>query len=411
MQRYLHEELVAHFRDHRQMVFLSGPRQVGKTTVARELGGLFPVCQYLTWDDHSHRDLILQGPGAVAQKLALDSLQADWPLCIFDELHKYRKWRDFLKGFFDQYESRTRALVTGSASLETFRRGGDSLMGRYFPYTLHPVSVAECLAERKTAKGKTDPTGELINHQPVAIDKDRWDALWHFGGFPEPFLKANRRFYSRWRALRTEQLFRDDLRDLTRIQELGQMEMLAELLRKQVGQLTSYSYLSKTVRISVDTVRRWVATLKSLYHCFSIGPWHDNVARALRKEPKYYLWDWSQVDDPGTRAENMVACALLKAVNWWTETGEGAFSLHFIRDKQRREVDFLVTRDRKPWFLVEVKSSGSAGLSGSLAYFQRQTQAPHAFQVAWDAAFVERDCFEQRSPIIVPARTFLAQLV
>jgi predicted AAA+ superfamily ATPase len=201
------------------------------------------------------------------------------------------------------------------------------------------------------------------------------------------------------------------LRDLTRIQELGQVEMLAELLRTQVGQLTSYSYLAKNVRVSVDTVRRWIATLESLYYCFTVKPWHRNIARALRKEPKYYLWDWSQVDDAGARAENLVASALLKAAHWWTETGQGEFGLHFIRDKQKREVDFVVTRNQQPWILVEVKSSEKAQLSDSLSYFQKQTRAEHAFQLAMEANFIERDCFEHHDPIIVPASTLLAQLV
>ncbi len=400
------EELTRHYQNNRQMIFLSGPRQVGKTTVARMLGDTFPANQYFNWDNQGHRESILKGPDTIAEALGLNRLQADSPFCAFDELHKYRNWRGFLKGFFDQYEESARVLVTGSASLEVFKRGGDSLMGRYFPYTLHPVSVAECVG----VSGKKI-AGELINRQPESIEDDCWNALWRFGGFPEPFLKADQRFYNRWRKLRTEQLFREDLRDLTRIQELGQLEMLAELLRNQVGQLTSYSYLAKTVRVSVDTIRRWIVTLESLYFCYTVKPWHSNVARALRKEPKYYLCDWSQVDDPGARAENMVASALLKAVHWWSETGEGDFGLHFIRDKQKREADFLVTRDQQPWFLVEVKASGNAGLSDSLRYFQQQTNAKHAFQVAMDADFVARDCFAHRDPIIVPAKTFLAQLI
>lgn len=405
MKRNLLQELTKHYQNNRQMVFLSGPRQVGKTTVARMLEASFPESQYFNWDNQTHREIILQGANAISAQLGLDRLQAESPLCIFDELHKYRQWRDLLKGFFDQYEKQSYVLVTGSASLETFKRGGDSLMGRYFPYTLHPLSVAECVdISAKPAQS------ELINRQPTPIDDEQWHALWKFGGFPEPFLKAEQRFYNRWRALRTKQLFREDLRDLTRIQELGQVEMLAELLRNQVGQLTSYTYLAKSIRVSVDTIRNWIATLESLYFCFTVKPWHTNVARALRKEPKYYLWDWSQVKEPGARAENMVASALLKAVHWWTETGEGEFGLHFIRDKQKREVDFLVTRDQQPWFLVEVKTSGKAALSDSLRYFQQQTQAPHAFQVAMDMAFVERDCFEHHEPIIVPAKTLLAQL-
>lgn len=402
MLRYAHDDLLQHYRGNRQMLFLSGPRQVGKTTVAKALSESFANSEYLNWDNQTHRQLILQEPSTIAARLGLDRLQSDLPLLELDELHKYQHWRDFLKGFFDQYEDLVQVLVTGSASLETFKRGGDSLIGRYFPYTLHPVSVAECLGVQP---------GALINPEPKSIDDAQWDALWQFGGFPEPFLKADRRFYNRWRTLRTEQLFREDLRDLTRIQELGQVEMLAELLRSRVGHLTSYSSLAKSVRVSVDTVRRWIATLESLFFCFTVKPWHKNVVRALCKEPKYYLWDWSLVEDAGARAENFVASGLLKAVHWWTQTGHGNFGLYFIRDKQKREVDFVVTRGQQPWFLVEVKSSGKGGLSDALAYFQQQTNAEHAFQVALDLPFVERDCFTHTSPIIVPARTFLSQLV
>lgn len=402
IHRYLHEEIIRHCRDHRQMLFLSGARQVGKTTIARSVAESFPTSLYLNWDNQTHRETILDGPEEIASQLGLDRLQTKPPLCTFDELHKYRHWRDFLKGFFDEFEGRARVMVTGSASLQTFRRGGDSLMGRYFPYTLHPVSVAETVSQRPA---------ELIRREPAEIDPEQWDVLWRFGGFPEPFVRADQRFHNRWKRLRTEQLFREDLRDLTRIQELGQIEVLAELLRSQAGQLTSYTYLAQRVRVSVDTIRRWIAVLESLFYCFTIRPWHRNIARSLRKEPKYFLWDWSQVDDPGARAENLVANALLKAVHWWTESGQGDFGLHFVRDKEKREVDFLVTRDQNPWFLVEVKRSGKARLSESLTRFQQQTQAPYAFQVAMDLDFVERDCFEIDQPLIVPAKTFLAQLV
>ena len=401
MHRYLYEDLQDHFAQHRQMVFLSGPRQVGKTTLARWLEKRLKPGIYFNWDNHSHRELILKGTETLAEQAGLDRLQAEPVFVAFDELHKYRRWRELLKGFFDQYEGRTRVLVTGSASLATFRRGGESLMGRYFPFTLHPISVAELAHDG--ASGTT-----VL--EPAPLHADRWDALQRFGGFPEPFLKANQRFFNRWRSLRDEQLFREDIRDLTRIQELGQLEMVARLLRTQVSQLTSYSYLARSARVSVDTVRRWIKTLESLYYCFSVKPWHRNVARALRKEPKYYLWDWSQIEDPGARAENLVASALLKAVHWWTEAGHGQFDLHFIRDKQKREVDFLVSRDSNPWILAEVKSSEKASLSPTLRYFQDQTGAAHAFQVAMDANYIGEDCFTRQHPVIVPATTFLSQL-
>ena len=191
MQRYLYKELLNHYRDNRQMVLLSGPRQVGKTTLARELAQSFDSSHYFNWDNQNQRELILRGQQAVAVATGLDRLRADQPLLAFDELHKYARWRDFLKGFFDVYEGKVRMLVTGSASLETFKRGADSLMGRYFPYTLHPVSVAECT-------GAEPP--DLINRAPQPIDSGQWEALQKFSGYPEPFLKADQRFYNRWRA-------------------------------------------------------------------------------------------------------------------------------------------------------------------------------------------------------------------
>lgn len=204
---------------------------------------------------------------------------------------------------------------------------------------------------------------------------------------------------------------KEDLRDLTQVRELGQVATLAELIADRVGQLVSYSSLSRDIGASVDSIRRWTRTLESLYYCFSVRPWHKNVTRSLRKEPKYFLWDWSQVKEPGARAENMVASALLKAVHCWSDRGQGDFALHFIRDKERREVDFVVVRDGEPWFLVEVKNSGKASISAHLHRFQKQTGAQHAFQVAMEEPYVDRDCFAQMAPIIVPARTFLSQLV
>jgi len=392
-----------HFAENRQMLFLMGPRQVGKTTTARDCAARFPNHVYLNWDNQGDRELILRGPNQIARRLGLDRLQARPPLLVLDEIHRYGRWKSFAKGMYDSYPDSVQILVTGSARLDVFKSGGDSLMGRYFPYRLHPLSVAE-LADTSLAD---DP----INTTPLAISDEAFDALVRFGGFPEPYLRQEKRFSSRWSRLRAQQLFQEDLRDLTRIQELGQVEMLAELLRRRAGQLTSYASLARAVNASVDSIRRWLVTLERLYYCFSVRPWSRNVARALRKEPKYYLWDWSVVEEPGARFENLVASALLKATHFWTDRGLGDFGLYFVRDKQKREVDFLVTRDDRPWFLAEVKSSGSASLSSSLSYFQAQTGAEHAFQVAFDLPFVERDCFEVTHPMIVPARTLLAQLV
>ena len=403
MKRRYEAVISDHFNNNRQMLFLMGPRQVGKTTTSRESASSFNEHLYLNWDNQEHRELLLAGPAAVAGRIQLDRLREKTPLLILDEIHRYGRWKNFLKGLFDSYPEEIKILVTGSARLDIFKAGGDSLMGRYFPYRMHPLSVAELMG--------TGIREDPILHQPHRVDDDAFEALVQFGGFPEPFLRQEQRFSNRWRRLRSQQLFKEDLRDLTRINELDVVQSLAEILRRRSGQLTSYSSLARSVNASVDSIRRWVATLESLYYCFAVRPWSRNIARALRKEPKYYLWYWSIVGDSGQRAENLVASALLKAVHFWTDQGLGEFGLYFVRDKQKREVDFVVTREDRPWFLVEVKSSGAASLSPQLAYFQRQSGAAHAFQVALDLPFVDRNCFEEEKPVIVPARTFLAQMV
>lgn len=392
-----------HFKSDRQMLFLMGPRQVGKTTTSRAEAADSPEHAYLNWDDQQHRRIMLGGPGSISDHLGLDQLRSAPVFLVLDEVHKYGRWKTLLKGLFDTYSDQLRILVTGSARMDSYKAGGDSLMGRYFPFRMHPLSVAELVNQEC-------PTESLIQ-DPNPVDEDAFQGLLRFGGFPEPFVRLDQRFWNRWKRTRSQQLLKEDLRDLTRIQELDVVESLAEIICRRSGQLTSFSSLARSVNASVDSVRRWLATLRSLYYCFAVRPWSKNITRALRKEPKYYVWDWSIVQDPGQRAETMVACALLKAVHCWTDSGLGEFGLYFVRDKQKREVDFVIVRDDKPWFLVEVKSAGAKRLSPQLEYFQRQTRAMHAFQVAFDLEFVDRDCFEVKQPVIVPARTFLSQLV
>lgn len=388
-----------HLEQNRQIAMISGPRQVGKTTSSRTGSGDHV---YYSWDRQSDRALITRGADAVAEDLGLGVLGSTLRRVVFDEIHKYRSWRSFLKGYFDVYADRARTVVTGSARLSHFRRGGDSLMGRYFLYRMHPLSVGE-LARQKLAT-------ELVR-PPMPVTAGALADLLQFGGYPEPFLRADTRFYNRWRRTRTELLFREDLRDLTRIQEAGQVEVLGRLLADRAGRLINYSDLAADANIAVDTARRWTSALEALYFCFTLRPWHKNVPKSLRKQPKIYLWDWSMVVADGARRENLVAAHLLKAVDWWTDIGLGDFSLYYLRDKAKREVDFLVTRDGRPWFLAEVKSTAGGGISPALRYFHEQIGTTKAFQIAMDAEYVDADCFAETLPIEVPALTFLSQLI
>jgi len=396
MERIYEALLIDHFANDSQMAFVAGPRQVGKTTTCIS----FNTDQhYFNWDNENDSRLFMNGPAAVAEKIGL----SDRRTVVFDELHKYPQWRNFLKGFYDSYaKGRFNIVVTGSSRLDIYRKGADSSMGRYFLYHMHPLSVAELARQQMPEKEVS---------QPQSVSKVDFVRLDRFGGFPEPFLKNNVRFFNRWKRTRLKLLFREDLRDVTRIQEVGQVELLAEFIRQQAGQLLNYASLARKIRASQDSIRRWIGVLESLYYCFLIRPWTKNLTRSLLKEPKVYLTDWAMVDNPRVRFENMVGCHLLKAITWWQDLGIGEYGLHFLRTKDKREVDFLVSREGQPWFIVEVKSSHTRPLNKNLEYFQNKIGAQHAFQVAADAEFKKADCFAYDYPVKVPALTFLSQLV
>jgi predicted AAA+ superfamily ATPase len=401
MKRIYESILHDHFTHYTQMAFAAGPRQVGKSTLAKAYCTRALHAKYLNWDKIKDRELILSGQESVAALLPADARLKPKPLIVFDEIHKYKKWKNFLKGFIDEYKETLEILVTGSAKLNIFQRGGDSLAGRYFLYRIHPFSVAELI--RTTLP-------EKVIHSPQQIEQNQFNALFEFGGFPEPLQRQEKRFFNRWQELRQQQILREDIRELAQIQELSQLEVLASLLSQQTGQLTSYSTLAKKVRVSDSTIRRWINVLESFYYCFTIKPWSKNISRTLLKEPKIYLWDWSVIENKGSRVENFVASHLLKACHGWTDLGFGKFELYFLRDKEKHEVDFLLTKDQKPWILLEVKSSYKETLSKHLYHFQSQVKAEYVFQLAFDLPYIDEDCFALKKINIVPMITFLSQL-
>jgi len=391
--------LAEHLAKQRQMAFVSGPRQVGKTTTCRNFAD-----KYLNWDNTSDRMQIIKGPAIIAEQLGLTKLRKEIPTVLFDELHKFSRWKQFLKGFFDTYSDEVHIVVTGSSRMDIYRRGGDSLMGRYFSYRMHPFTVAEVIRQDL-------PDSDRIIRHPSRISSTDLSALLTHGGYPEPFIKRNLRFSRRWRTLRQQQLLREDIRDLTQIHQLDQLEILVNLLISCSSHQLVYSNLANEIQVSIDTVRRWISTLCNLHLGFLVRPWYKNVSRSLRKEPKWYLRDWSVIDDPGDKAETFIACHLLKAVDGWNDLGLGDFKLGYLRDKNQREVDFIVVKNDKPWFLAEVKNTENA-LSPSLKYHQQQLKAPFAFQIVIEQEHVDVDCFtKQGRAVIVPATTFLSQLL
>lgn len=402
MERIYKDLMKEHLEENTQMVFLAGARQVGKTTLAKEAASLTHYFQYFNWDNLAHRQKLVSDANDIFEGLEFQKSASKKPIIVFDEIHKYKKWKSLIKGLYDTYRERARILVIGSAKLNIYKKGGDSLMGRYFLYRMHPLSVGEIIHKKAPEK--------YFLRKPFPIKQSQMENLLKFGGFPDPFLKKNVRYSNKWQLLRKDQLFKEDIQELARIQDLGLMEILYKMVQEQAGQLTSYTELSKKIGVTSPTIKAWISIFEELYYCFKVKPWHKNITRSLIKEPKLYLYDWSVIKDKGQRIENFVASHLLKATHFWTDSGLGSFDLFYLRDKNKREVDFLITKEDKPWILLEVKSNENKSLSNALTYFQKQTNAEFAMQLAYDMPYEEFDFRKLKRPMIVPMSTFLSQL-
>jgi predicted AAA+ superfamily ATPase len=338
-----------------KMAFVSGPRQSGKTTLARQELGKRASGRYGNWDDIDFRRMWTRSPKALLPSPP-EGGAGDVPLAVFDEIHKAKGWKRTLKGVYDTLERPCDILVTGSARLDVYRRGGESLLGRYLRFRLHPLSLGEL--EATTTPAPAFSAENLFTaHAPGPAVRGTLEQLLEYGGFPEPFLRQSQRFARLWRRGRAEKIVREDLRDLSRIPELSQVEMLMALLPERAASPLSRQSLREDLEVAHDTVTRWLGYLEELYYLFELKPFARSVPRSLRKEGKLYLWDWSEVTAPGPRFESLVASHLLKAVDFWTDTGEGTFGLHYLRSKEKAEIDFLLTRDGKPWLAVECKLS------------------------------------------------------
>lgn len=395
MKRIYESIINDHFQRNQQMLFISGARQVGKTTTAQSVAG---NGIYLDWDVQEDRVDIIQGQRHLAERIGAQTNQT----IVFDELHKYADWKNFIKGFYDLYSARGwQTIVTGSSRLDTYRKGGDSLLGRYFHLQMFPLSTAELV--------RTDFSSQTI-YPPQKIDPSTWNALLEFGGFPQPFLKADKRFHRQWHRTRQDRIFQEEIRSLGGAYDVAKIELLAELIQLNATTSVNYSSYARAIRASVESIQRWIILLQQLSYCFTLRPWTKNISRSIAKEPKVYLGDWSGIADVGKRNENFIACSLLKAVEGWNDTGLGNYALHFIRTKEKREVDFVITADGSPWLLVEVKTSETT-LSPQLEYFQKMIGAPHALQAVINLPYQEIDCFSLEAPTVVPAQTLLSQLL
>ena len=344
-QSRLYEALIADDLKSK-MVFLGGPRQVGKTTLAKSF--LHLKEQYLNWDFLQDKNTILR-----------HDISPDLGLVVLDEVHKYVRWRSLVKGLFDKYENQLKILVTGSARLDHFRKGGDSLLGRYHYYRVHPFSIGEV---------------------DKAYKKTTLSNLLRFGGFPEPFLKQSERSLRRWQRERISRVIHEDLRDLEYVKEISYLDLLVDILPKKVGSVLSINSIREDLQVSPNTVAHWIEILENMYYCFRIFPFGSEKIRAVKKSGKLYLWDWSEVESSGPRFENLVASQLLKYCHLQEDSEGHKMELRFIRDTDLREVDFVVIKNKKPVFAVECKS-GEEKISNHIRYFRERTSIPKFYQV------------------------------
>lgn len=344
LQRYLADNIKHDL--HKKMVFIGGPRQVGKTTLSKALEKNFT---YLNWDESTHRELILKN------KLPSGGL------IILDEIHKYKLWRNWVKGKFDTLRDSHQFLVTGSARLDLYRYSGDSLQGRYFYYRLHPLSVAELNINTK---------------------KDFLDLL-KLSGFPEPFFSGNFKDRDRWVKDYRTRFFREDLTSIERVDDLGSIELLMLRLPELVGSPLSINSLREDLQKSHKTVSRWINIFERLYGIFRISPLGGPKIRAVKKEQKHYHYDWSLCNEEAQKLENLVACHLLKWIHYKQDTEGSMLDLRYFRDSDAREVDFVITDKNKPIKLIEVKSS-SKEISPHLKYLKSKYPEAKAFQIHLD---------------------------
>jgi predicted AAA+ superfamily ATPase len=365
IKRYLEKYILEDLKD--KMVFISGPRQVGKTTLARQIGENFfrNKYEYLNWDNRKDRKIILSG-----------TFPADKELFIFDEIHKYRNWKNYLKGEYDKYKEKFHILVTGSARLDIYRKGGDSLLGRYRSHRLHPLSLHELSGKEESP----NPFMELVFSNGGKGQKEIFNALFKFGGFPEVFIKQSEKTLRRWHNERADRLIKEDIRDIENVRDISALQLLVEILPQKAGNLFSLNSLREDLNVTHKTVSLWVDILERFYYQFRIYPFQSNVIKSLRKEPKLYLWDYSEINDENVRFENMIASHLLKFCHFLFDVEGYKAQLHYLRDKEQREVDFLISVGNRPWFCVETKSS-FRDVPISLKYLGAKLKIPFVYEV------------------------------
>lgn len=388
----------------KNMIFLAGPRQTGKTTLSKLMAESFSNSLYFNWDIHSDRKTLFEDPYFFEK---VERKDASIPLIIFDEIHKYKNWKNYLKGVYDRGHDKYKFLVTGSGRLDMYQKGGDSLAGRYYMFHLFPLSVSE-LGGKNISMSDFLAGPLQINMRGLKEVSAIWNNLSGLSGFPEPYISGREQTYRRWSGTYARQLIREDIRDIIEIKSVTDIETLYLLLPSKVGSPLSTASLAGNLGVSYNSVRNWLSVFERFFLVFSIPTWTEKISRAILKERKYYLWDYPRIKNPAARFENMVAAELWRAVSLWTDMGHGDFTLHFVKNKEKQEVDFLIANNREPFLLVESKLNDTTP-SKSLLTFQKLLSIP-AVQLTGSGDSYRLINNEGNKILIAPAYQWLSQL-
>lgn len=405
ISRNIEEFVLQILNSYNKICFISGPRQSGKTTFSKMILERFQQGSYINWDIINHQKKIIKDPYFFENENR--DLQERF-LVVFDEIHKYKDWKNYLKGCYDGYKDEFNFLVTGSGRLDLFKKGGDSLFGRYFALNLFPFTLGEL--ENKKFISWDEFEQILLNGFEFKSFKTTYEQLLSFSGFPEPFLKNNIEFYNIWANERKKTVIKEDIRDAYYIKDISNIEILSTLLPFKVGSPLSINSIREDLNVAFDSIKKWLLILEQFYYIFTVKPYSKSLPRAIKKENKVYLYDWVEIEDNAAKFENLVALHLYKTITLWTQTGKGNFDLYYLRDKEKREVDFLVNKDNQLLFLVEVKLNDT-DLSKNLLYFQEKLKVPYAIQVVSKSGVLKKLKRNNYVQYMISADNFLYYLL
>ena len=383
-KRAIYKELWDELSMEKPMVFISGARQTGKTTFAREIiARQFKNNIYFNWDIIRDKKRLIEDPTFFQHVNRVDS---SVPLVIFDEIHKYKNWKNYLKGIYDEFSKEYKFLVSGSGRLDIYQKGGDSLAGRYLQLHIFPFTIAELSAKKRQFYEFIKNPIEGFDINPTKHTSDLWQALSEVGGFPEPFIKGKKTFWNKWSQVYARQILQDDIRNVIDLKNIDTVEILFSLIPSKVGSPLSINNIAQDLQVAFETVKNWLMIFERFYLVFQLAPWTNKISRAITKEKKNYLFNYPLIQQESARFENMVALELLRAVYNWNEHGHGKFSVHYIRNKEKAEVDFVIVNNNKPFLLLETKLSDDS-VAKSLLNFQSIFNIPVVQLVNKEAVF------------------------